>query len=165
VIGGLLSVLMYLALGACTSSDVPLFTLQVCLGDEDSRGVFVDLLKSHARDEKLDFRDISSEKQIEINHVSKKLNTATGKALIQPIEHLIFIGLEREPANSEEVFATNLGLPDNEPVVYFSAGRNVVRARRSADSLARELRNRWPVQVVPQGTGAKAMTECRTLVK
>jgi len=58
------------------------------------------------------------------------------------------------------VTAGNLGMPGYQVAVGFSESSKPANAHRFADAVVKRLAERWRVEPVPAGTGAKGMENC-----
>jgi len=95
-----------------------------------------------------------------------------GTQVAQELPKLGYAGREREDgsplinasvmqADGMGVTVGNIGLPGYQVSLGFSEGSNFGDARKFADMMVGRLRERWVVDVVPEGHGAIPLARCR----
>lgn len=121
--------------------------VQLCLGGEQGVVQLVDMMKSIARTQGMDFVDGSERSQSEL----KGLHVA-------PKYQLIFFGVEQ--GDGMGLIVDNYGLSAYEVVIGFTDGADPLAAHRFANLVVGKLKQRWPVYVVPAGRGALPLKSC-----
>jgi hypothetical protein len=139
-------------LPGCTPGKPSLFTVQLCLKDDQGVSEFMSMMRSIAISEQMTFVDGGAQTQKELNAIGAKMEKLDTPGSV------INIGLERGAHNL--VMGGNLGLPAYQVVLGFAADPNPSEAHRFADAVVKRLGSRWEVETVPAGTGALPMKTC-----
>lgn len=139
-------------LGACTQGKRPFVQAQICLPGPQDRAAFIRLIRAVGEANHMSYIDRSSDTEAELratDHVLSKLGQH------DPVMNLGLLG-----KGGLNITAANLGLPQHEIVIGFSEGSDPARAHRLADEVLNELKQKWHVELVPQGQGARGMKVC-----
>lgn len=134
-------------LSGCGEGKGPFLMVQTCLGDEQNVVLFENMLRAIAQSKNMTYVDGSKSTQKDL--VDLKVNAGY---------QLINVGVERDDGIG--LMAGNLGLSAYEVAIGFSEGSNPVEARQFANLVVGALKERWRVEVVPQGQGAFPMKGC-----
>lgn len=133
-------------LSGCTGKG-PFRMVQLCLHDEQNVALFKDTMKSLSKSHGMNYVDRSAASQRE--SIALKLKQA------YPLINIGGIGKDGTSWG-----AGNGGLPAYEVGLGFTEGSNPAAAHRFADMVIRELKQKWPVDVLPPGRGAFPMKTC-----
>lgn len=140
-------VLLLALLSGCTGRRAFL-TVQLCLGGEQDVVRLVDMMKSVAKAQGMDFVDGSERTQRELADLR-----------VAPKYKLIFFGVEQDGGMG--VLVGNSGLSAYEVSMGFTDGADPIAAHRFANLVVGKLKQRWTVYVVPAGRGALPLAACR----
>ena len=125
----------------------------MCLSNEQGALQFVDEMKSIAAAENFDFVDNSRNTERELKVVDYAGTERTEGSRV------INVGVLRKDGLG--LGAGNLGLPGYQVAIGFSEGSNAAEAHDFADRVLARLRQRWQIEAVPSGSGAKPMLGCK----
>jgi hypothetical protein len=142
------------ALFGCTQGKRGFLIVQLCLNDEKNLAQFTQTLWSIAKSEGMTFIDSSA---------TTEQNLKTIGAAIDPSAPVINVGVERKDGLG--LTAGNMGLPNYQVALGFSAGSNPAEAHKFAETVIKTLESRWHVEVVPPGRGALPLTNCLNAVQ
>ena len=139
------------ALDGCGVGQPPFVIVQVCLRNAGDLAAFTREMQLIAQSQGKQFIDRSAATQEEINALRQPTEGARTKPVVN-------MGIEL--GDGIGLTAGNLGLPEYQVAVGFSEGSRPVDARKFADAVMKRLAERWRVELVPAGTGAKGMENC-----
>jgi hypothetical protein len=127
--------------------------VQMCLANPEGVSQFIQEMKSIAKTETMDYVDgsASTQRGLEAIH-SAYAERKDGSPLIH-------IGVLRQ--DSMGVTAGSVGLPGYQVLLGFSEGSSSKDAHEFADRMINRLGQRWKVEAVPDGMGAKPLAGCR----
>jgi hypothetical protein len=134
-------------LSGCGEGKRPFLMVQTCLGDERNVVLFENMLRIIAQSKNMTYLD-----------GSKKTQDGLARLKASPSYRLIYVGVDRNDGMG--LYAGNLGLSAYEVAIGFSEGSNPSEAHQFANLVVRTLKERWRVDVVPQGQGALPMNGC-----
>jgi hypothetical protein len=139
-------------LGGCMQGKRPFMQAQICLPGPQDRAAFIRMIRAVGEVNHMTYLDRSASTEGELratDHVLSNLGQH------DPVMNLGLLGKD-----NVDMTATNLGLPKHEIVIGFSEGSDPARAHRLADEVVNELKQKWHVELVPQGQGARGMKWC-----
>ncbi len=147
-------ILLACVLPGCAPGKRPFLIAQVCLSTAEEVTTFTRELKSIARSEGVKFIDNSENTQNELHAIG---NPHLEKTMTRPI---INMGIER--GHGIGLIANNVGSPGGEVAIGFSEGWNPPAAHQFAQRVIGELKQHWPIEIVPNPaeSGALPMTNC-----
>lgn len=126
--------------------------VEVCLAGSSDLAAFKEEMQSISRAQGMDLIDDSANTQKGLESIS---NPHVTQSMHGP---LINMGANRKDGSGFMI--GNLGMPANQVVIGFGEGSNPTDAHRFADDVVNKLKQRWRVETVPSGTGAKGMESC-----
>lgn len=139
------------SLYGCGSGKRPFLIAQVCLRNAEDLSAFISEMQMIAQSEGKQLVDNSTTTQKELNASGHPVEGARTRPVIN-------MGIQR--GDGVGLTVGNLGLPGYQIAVGFSEGSNRHDAHRFADEVIKRLGQRWRVESVPAGTGAKGMENC-----
>ena len=143
------SALIAVSVSSCGAGEDPFLIVQVCL--ENDRGVddFKKELHAIAAQERMGVTDRSREAERELESLGA-LNVPKGRFLSVSLNNERGFGLG----------ANNLGLGSYDVAVGFNLGQDNDGAKAFAERAVARFKQRWPVPVVPSGSGALPNPRC-----
>lgn len=139
-------------LTGCTQGERPFLQVVVCLPAPQDRAAFIQVIQAVGVANHMAYLDRSADTEAELkatDHVLSKLGQNS------PVMNLGLL-----EGDGVGLSAGNLGLPDHQFAVGFSEGSNPAKAHRLAEDVVSKLKQKWHVEVVPQGQGARSMRSC-----
>jgi hypothetical protein len=139
-------------LSGCTPGKRPLLIIQLCVKDDRGVADFMNAMRAIAASEHMTLVDGGAQAQ-------RDLKTAGAKfAKLATPGSVINFGIDR--GKHSIVMGGNLGLPTYQVAMGFSGAEDPEEMKRFADVVVKRLAMLWPVQMVPDGTGAFPMKTC-----
>lgn len=140
------------ALSGCAPGKPPFLLAQVCLGSAAEVTAFKQEVQSIARTERMTHVDNSGPtgRDLKAIQADETANIDTERVIDIDISRPDGVGMS----------AGNLGLPGFQVAVGFSEGLDPGGAREFASRVINRLKNRWRVEIVPNGRGAFGMRDC-----
>jgi hypothetical protein len=139
-------------LSACKPAKQSEFLMvQLCLGNEDNLAEFMNMMRSVAQSEHMNYVDGSAETKRNLETIGAR---KPGQA-----DPFINIGIE-DKHRSVLMMGGNLGLPGYQVALGFGEGTEPSEAHALADEIVRILNTRWQVLTVPAGKGALPLKAC-----
>jgi hypothetical protein len=135
----------------CGSGKPPFLMAQVCLRNAEDLAAFTREMQVIAQSEGKQLIDRSAATQKEFDTIGHPVEGARTRPVINMG---ILLG------DGVGLTVGNLGLPGYQVAVGFSEGSKPTDAHRFADAVINGLAQRWRVESVPAGTGAKGMENC-----
>jgi hypothetical protein len=139
------------SLCGCGSGKRPFLIAQVCLRNAEDLSAFTGEMQLIAQSEGKQLIDNSKTTQAELNAAGHPVEGARTKPVIN-------MGIQL--GDGVGLTVGNLGLPGYQVAVGFSEGSSPADANRFADAVVKKLAQRWRVESLPGGTGAKGMENC-----
>jgi hypothetical protein len=146
--------ILYFALAllcGCTGKR-PLLMIQLCVKDDPGVADFMNTMRSIAATEHMTFVDGGAQTQRELKTVGAKFEKLDAPGSV------INFGIDR--GGHTLIMGGNLGLPTYQIAMGFSGAEDPMEMKRLAEVVVKQLTTRWPVQTVPDGTGALPMEGC-----
>jgi hypothetical protein len=142
---------MSLSITGCFYGKRPFLNARVCLTRRDDIVQFVELVRYLGRNEHMTYFDRSAETRLE--------RAANPNAIARKDGFTVNLGITRPDGMG--VTAGELGGSGYQIALGFSDGSNRTEARQFAIAVIREIRKRWPVQVIPGSLGVQPSNDCR----
>jgi hypothetical protein len=139
-------------LSSCGQGKSALFTIQLCVDNDNGVAAFKQLLQSIALEQGMRYIDSSGTTMRELRAVGATRENMHSNG------GLLFVGVEGDGGLG--LTAGNLGLNIYDVAVGFSAEPSVDAATRFADHVVARLKQSWTLNAVPEGTGALPDPKC-----
>lgn len=151
--GGMLFVFAsLLALAGCGKGERQFLIAQVCLRNQGDVDRFVALMREIAVANQLRFVDTSSESQEALSRTNPE------QARVENRRRAVNIGTVG--SRGFGFSAGNLGLPEYQVAIGFTAGDQPADARKFAARTVSLVRSKWPVETSSGETGVTGMKSC-----
>jgi hypothetical protein len=135
----------------CAKSERSFLIAQVCLNDQQDVSELRNLIKSIANAEHMEFIDRSEDTRRELQSInSPDLHSAS------PVINFGIVG-----EDGIGLTAGNMGMPPNQVAIGFTGVSDLPRANQLASSVVNKIKERWLVEILPEGAAAQGMRECR----
>ncbi|GGZ33714.1 hypothetical protein [Asticcacaulis endophyticus] len=146
--------LIFLPLQGCSEGiEDPSITTHLCAQNKEGIYQLKEELKLIASDENMKFQDYSEDVRRDLKIIdSKYAKRADGS----PPVHF-----EVHGKNELGLTASNISLPGYQIAIGFAGGKNHTETEQFADKMITRLEKQWPVERLPDGTGATPKPGCR----
>jgi hypothetical protein len=138
---------------SCGRTKSAFMTIEFCVHDRAGFAELVSDLQDIARTNHMEFFDSST---ATARDLSKSGYRGRERSDGSPV---INVGVLRN--DGLFVGGGNLGLPGYQIQLGFTAGSDNVESNRFAMEVVARLRRQWPVSVLPPGSAARPMSDCR----
>ena len=126
--------------------------IQLCVKDDRGVADFMNAMRAIAASEHMTLVDGGAQAQRDLKTTGAKF------AKLATPGSVINFGIDR--GKHSIVMGGNLGLPTYQVAMGFSGAEDPEEMKRFADVVVKRLAMLWPVQMVPDGTGAFPMKTC-----